>query len=379
MSEGRRTAPYPQYGALGGAQGGIENGGGRGESGDHGDYAPSSSSRSSSSSSTHFPSSSSPRSSSSGVLTSSSSSSSGGGSYSNKHGGSSSSGSERDQSGNNMGVYNNGGGLGSSSSAKSSSSLQWGTLLLTGVGVITTLLVMTSSGGQVMQSGMSTVKTFFTGDNPLDDVPSDHTDDALGVLKPNVVLILADDLGWNSMGNEDFDIDFTTPTLSAMADVGLSMENYYAQEVCTPARASLLTGRLPLSMGMQYFMVETAIPWGMPLNETTIAQVLRENGYRTHMLGKWHLGHHSPRYLPTARGFDTYTGMLNGESYYWSKRNPDHPHFKDFIAADKVCMGVWNNMYLYYIHISCYTHAHIFNTSPRTQTFTHTHTHTHTL
>lgn len=155
--------------------------------------------------------------------------------------------------------------------------------------------------------------------------------------KPNIIFLLADDLGWNSIGHEDYDIDFTTPTLTAMAAKGITMENYYAQEVCTPARGSLLTGRHPLSIGMQYFMVESAIPWGLELNETTIAEVMSDNGYKTHMLGKWHLGHSTPRYLPTARGFDTFTGMLNGESYYWSKRNPDHPHFKDFLASDRDC------------------------------------------
>lgn len=89
-------------------------------------------------------------------------------------------------------------------------------------------------------------------------------------------------------------------------------------------------------------MVETALPWGMNLNETTFVEVLADNGYRTHMFGKWHLGHHSPRYLPTARGFDTYTGVLNGEAYYWSKRNPDHPHFKDFLASDKDCYWAYD-------------------------------------
>lgn len=156
-------------------------------------------------------------------------------------------------------------------------------------------------------------------------------------IKPNIVFILADDLGWNSMGDDDFDLSFATPVLSTLAENGIVMENYYSMEVCTPARASLLTGRHPLTIGMQYFMVETAIPWGLPLNETTIAEVLAENGYRTHLFGKWHLGHHSARHLPTARGFDTFTGFLNGEQYYWSKRNPDHPHFKDFMAMDREC------------------------------------------
>lgn len=58
------------------------------------------------------------------------------------------------------------------------------------------------------------------------------------------------------------------------------MTNYYAQEVCTPSRASLLTGRYPLSIGMQYGVVQTDTAWGMNLNETTFAEVLKENGYR---------------------------------------------------------------------------------------------------
>ena len=177
-----------------------------------------------------------------------------------------------------------------------------------------------------------------TDDNPRGVVVKPNTEsETVASSKPNIIFILADDLGWNSIGHEDYDIDFTTPTLTEMAAKGITMENYYAQEVCTPARGSLLTGRHPLSIGMQYFMVESAIPWGLELNETTIAEAMSAAGYKTHMLGKWHLGHSTPRYLPTARGFDTFTGMLNGESYYWSKRNPDHPHFKDFLASDRDC------------------------------------------
>ena len=173
--------------------------------------------------------------------------------------------------------------------------------------------------------------------SPYSSSSSTGNGESIQSEKPNVVFILADDLGWNSLGHEDYDLDFTTPTLTAMSSQGIMMENYYAQEVCTPARGSLLTGRHPLSIGMQYFMVESAIPWGLDLTETTIAQAMSDNGYKTHMLGKWHLGHSTPRFLPTARGFDTFTGMLNGESYYWSKRNPDHPHFKDFIRSDREC------------------------------------------
>lgn len=155
--------------------------------------------------------------------------------------------------------------------------------------------------------------------------------------KPHIVYILADDLGWNSIGYEDYDLSFTTPTLTTMAKEGIIMSSFYAQEVCTPARAALLTGRNPLSVGMQYSMVQTAMPWGLDLKETLIAEVLKDNNYTTHMLGKWHLGHYTPRMLPTARGFETFTGFLNGESYYWSKRNPDHTTFHDLMYSTEDC------------------------------------------
>lgn len=161
--------------------------------------------------------------------------------------------------------------------------------------------------------------------------------------KPHIVFILADDLGWNSIGYEDYDLSFTTPTLTTMAQSGIILTNYYAQEVCTPSRAALLTGRYPLSTGMQYGVVETDTAWGLNLNETTLAEALHNNGYSTHMIGKWHLGHQSPRYLPTARGFDTFTGYLDGDNYYFSKRNPTLNLFHDFISADQECYYTYDN------------------------------------
>ena len=154
---------------------------------------------------------------------------------------------------------------------------------------------------------------------------------------PNIVFILADDLGWNSIGYQDYDLSFATPHLTSLARDGLILSNYYSQEVCTPARAALLTGRYPLSIGMQFSVVDTRTPWGLNLGEQTIADVLSEHGYVTRALGKWHLGHHSPKFLPTARGFDSFVGFLNGDNHYYSKRNPIFPHFTDFIGMDREC------------------------------------------
>ena len=161
---------------------------------------------------------------------------------------------------------------------------------------------------------------------------------------PNIIYILADDLGFSQLGYEkgddgyfEFDLDWATPHLTELAKKGIVMKNYYSQEVCTPARASLLTGRYPLSLGMQFGVVDTRTPWGMPLAEQTLADVLSENGYVTRGLGKWHLGHFSPKFLPTARGFDSFVGFMNGDNYYYSKRNPLEYHFVDFLDMDRDC------------------------------------------
>ena len=159
---------------------------------------------------------------------------------------------------------------------------------------------------------------------------------------PHVILIVADDLAWNSIGYSSDELAFVTPQLTALAQDGIIMNNFYAQEVCSPSRGSLLTGRYPLSIGMQYGMVAANAEWGMPLDETTLAEVLGDGGYNTHMLGKWHLGYFSPKFLPTARGFDSWTGYANGENYYWSKKNPDYPQHSDFISANATCYSPYS-------------------------------------
>lgn len=96
----------------------------------------------------------------------------------------------------------------------------------------------------------------------------------------------------------------------------------------------------------------TLIHRGLDLSEQLLASALSDEGYMTHIVGKWHLGHHSPRYLPTARGFDTFTGYLSGNNYYYSKRNPVNPVFTDFLEANKTCYSPYirENMHNYSTH-----------------------------
>ncbi len=159
---------------------------------------------------------------------------------------------------------------------------------------------------------------------------------------PNFIFILADDLGWNSFDANDAPVqddlnDIVSTNLASLADKGIYFSNYYSQEACTPARASLMTGRYPISVGIQYGSISAAVPFGIETGETFISEVLSANGYTTYGLGKWDLGHFSPYELPTARGFDYYLGYMNGEEYYWSKRDNNNDKFHDFLYMNADC------------------------------------------
>ena len=150
-----------------------------------------------------------------------------------------------------------------------------------GINSISSSSTTTSSSTTPSISSSNSGTTSATvGTNPSGDCP------VISTSLPNFVMIVADDLGWNSLGYNDEEVAFATPILTNLARKGITMGNFYAQEVCSPSRASLLTGRYPLSAGMQYGMVAANVEWGMPLDEITIAEVLKDSGYTTHMLGK---------------------------------------------------------------------------------------------
>ncbi|XP_078294364.1 arylsulfatase G isoform X4 [Panthera onca] len=125
--------------------------------------------------------------------------------------------------------------------------------------------------------------------------------------KPNFVIILADDMGWGDLGANWAETK-DTANLDEMAAEGMRFVDFHAAaSTCSPSRASLLTGRLGLRNGVTHNFAVTSVG-GLPLNETTLAEVLRQAGYVTGMIGKWHLGHHGS-YHPNFRGFDYYFGI----------------------------------------------------------------------
>jgi len=134
--------------------------------------------------------------------------------------------------------------------------------------------------------------------------------------RPNIVLVLADDMGWGDFGCFGDGVA-RTPTLDRLVASGLCLTQHYsASPVCAPARASLFTGRYPQRTGS----IDTIEMRGldrMALGERTIAELLRDAGYATGLIGKWHNGALDPRHHPTARGFHEFVGFCGG----W------HPYF----------------------------------------------------
>lgn len=156
---------------------------------------------------------------------------------------------------------------------------------------------------------------------------------------PNIVMIIADDLGYGSFGYEAFDLAGFTPHLTSMYKNGIALTNFYSQEECTPARAALLTGRYPATLGMQFHVVQPTHDWGLATSETLLPEVLQTYGdYKSYGVGKWHLGHYESDYLPTARGFDQFFGYTAGSIYYWSKKSTQlYTNYTDLLYMDTDC------------------------------------------
>jgi arylsulfatase A-like enzyme len=135
---------------------------------------------------------------------------------------------------------------------------------------------------------------------------------------PNLVIILADDLGWSDVGYHGSEI--VTPRLDRLAAEGVVLDRFYAQPSCSPTRAALMTGKTPMRLGV-LSPISKNNPSGLPLTERVLPEYFRDAGYQTFMTGKWHLGHRGRDYLPNSRGFDHFYGHVTGGIGYW-----DHVH-----------------------------------------------------
>lgn len=135
--------------------------------------------------------------------------------------------------------------------------------------------------------------------------------------RPNIVHIVADDLGWKDVGFNGC-TDIKTPNLDALAAGGAKFTQFYVQPMCTPTRAALMTGRYPFRYGLQTAVIPSVSEYGLDTTEWLMPECLKEAGYTTAIIGKWHLGHADKKYWPRQRGFDYQYGAMIGELDYFT-------------------------------------------------------------
>ncbi|MCZ0952701.1 MAG: arylsulfatase [Rhodospirillaceae bacterium] len=146
---------------------------------------------------------------------------------------------------------------------------------------------------------------------------------AAGQERPNILLIMADDLGWGDIGYNRADV--RTPTLDRLAAEGIRLDRYYTHPSCTPTRTAFYSGKRAVTLGT----IAPIAPWedfGLPPGERILPQYLQEAGYTTWLVGKWHLGHHYHDQHPLNRGYDHFYGANGGEINYYThalNRVPD--------------------------------------------------------
>ncbi len=138
---------------------------------------------------------------------------------------------------------------------------------------------------------------------------------AAATKQPNVVIFLADDLGWSDVGFRGGPID--TPSIDRLAKEGMELHRFYTTPICSPTRAALMTGRDPMRLGVAYGVI---LPWqtiGIHPDEHFMPESFKAAGYQTALVGKWHLGHAQQTYHPNQRGFEHFYGHLHTEVGYF--------------------------------------------------------------
>lgn len=140
--------------------------------------------------------------------------------------------------------------------------------------------------------------------------------------KPNVIIIVADDLGWADVGFHGSKIK--TPHLDKFAKEGVVLDRYYVSPICSPTRAGLMTGRYPNRYGLRQNVIAPWLDFGVDTTEEFLPQMLAAAGYKNRAaLGKWHLGHAKRAYLPLNRGFTHFYGHYNGAIDFFTHERED--------------------------------------------------------
>ncbi|XP_048514445.1 arylsulfatase B-like [Athalia rosae] len=127
---------------------------------------------------------------------------------------------------------------------------------------------------------------------------------------PHVIVIIADDLGWNDVSFHGSN-QIPTPNIDALVANGIALNRHYVQPTCTPSRTAFLTGRYPIRSGMQGIPLMAGERWGIPLGTPLLPRHLKNLGYTTRLVGKWHVGYYSVDHTPCHRGFDSFLGYYS--------------------------------------------------------------------
>ena len=152
---------------------------------------------------------------------------------------------------------------------------------------------------------------------------------------PNIVLIIADDLGWADVGYHGG--PYRTPHIDRLAGESVVLERFYVSPICSPTRAGILTGRYPIRFGMQRAVIPPWRLYGLDPNEVTIAELLRDAGYKHRgAFGKWHLGHLARKWHPLGQGFSEFRGHYNGAiDYFTHDRMQERDWHIDYEPSDE--------------------------------------------
>ena len=144
--------------------------------------------------------------------------------------------------------------------------------------------------------------------------------------RPNILMYVIDDLGWGDLSLSGLAQDrtqgghstFRTPHIDRLASEGVVLDRYYVNQLCSPTRTSLLSARYAYHLGLGGGVITDGHPETLRLNESTIANHLKELGYKTHAVGKWDAGYTIPHETPVGRGFDTFVGYYNADEDYYT-------------------------------------------------------------
>ncbi|MGV3641735.1 MAG: arylsulfatase [Adhaeribacter sp.] len=158
--------------------------------------------------------------------------------------------------------------------------------------------------------------------------------------KPNIIIVIADDLGWNDVGFHN--PEMITPNMDKFAARGVELQRFYVAATCSPTRIGLLTGKYPDRFGLRERVIRPQHIGGLPVEEKTLADVLATTGYKQRAIfGKWHLGQSDKKYHPLNRGFTSFYGHYTGSiDYFTHYRYGAHDWHRNFIPVTETGYSV---------------------------------------